>query len=397
MIKIALFPVLLLTLGFGQDYAPRTWTAKNGKTIEAAFEGFEGRSARLRSAERGELQVPVTSFGAEDQAWLKNVVAAQKAAAGLSDPEPGRAKAAQKALERLEEIGRVESDRAFLAWYERDFTPLVEAPPKLGKKKPDHKASTAFFALQKEALANAKAIDDSRKQRAKQFYQQLDTRFQAIVQGMLDFSELDQALEDINAFLERAIEMAPDAYLKIRGDAEDLKEQLQKLRDSARPEPPLYIANKKPSGASDAFHWWLAKEQEMAATNEKAEHGFGEGEIENAAILNHYRVLLGLEPLRFDNKLCLAARSHSEEMVELRYFSHSSPTAGRKTFIDRAKREGYAGASAENIASGADSGEKAFWMWFMSAGHHKGMIGDHKDIGVGQYGRHWTQVFGRGR
>jgi len=394
---LSLFLILVFaSLSSAQEYASRSWTAKNGKTIDATFTGFEGKLALLQSTERGQIKVPVTSFGADDQAWLKKVVAAQKEAAGLTTPELGRARAAQKALERLDEIGRVETDRAFMNWYQRDFEPFAENPPALGKNKPDLKAATAFFKLQKEALANAKAINDARKGEAKIFYDQLEQQYQSILDGMVDTSELDTALKNLADFLERAIEMAPDAYLRLRPKAEALQEKLTELRDTGRPEPLSYVASKRPSFASDAFHWWYTKEHNLRAKHAASEHGFGEGEIENADLVNHYRVLLGLEPLHFNKALCLAARGHSQEMVELEYFSHSSPTAGRKTFIDRAKREGYNGPSAENIASGAGSGEKAFWMWFMSPGHHKGMIADHKDIGVGRYGNHWTQVFGRG-
>jgi uncharacterized protein YkwD len=117
-------------------------------------------------------------------------------------------------------------------------------------------------------------------------------------------------------------------------------------------------------------------------------------EIKNLQAVNAYREAIGLMPYEADPRLVQAARRHSKEMVDLKYFSHESPTESEKDFGTRAKNAGYKGAAGENIAYGAGTGEKTFWMWFDSPGHHKNMAGGSNALGVGRWGSHYTQVFG---
>ena len=108
---------------------------------------------------------------------------------------------------------------------------------------------------------------------------------------------------------------------------------------------------------------------------------------------NQYRVLLGKMPLRLDPKLCDAAREHSKDMKQHKFFSHTSPLPGKRTPSDRARKHGTS-ASGENIYVGSGDAEKAFWAWFMSIGHHRNMAGGYGSIGVGNHDRHWTEMFG---
>ena len=111
--------------------------------------------------------------------------------------------------------------------------------------------------------------------------------------------------------------------------------------------------------------------------------------------LNLTRILLGLEPLLIDLQLTEAARDHSHDMRENNFFSHESPIPGKKTFTDRAARFG-AKASGENIAAGYATGPDVNLGWFHSPGHHKNMLNNHKTVGVGRDGKHWTELFGNG-
>lgn len=66
---------------------------------------------------------------------------------------------------------------------------------------------------------------------------------------------------------------------------------------------------------------------------------------------NSQRERLGLWPLKFDPKAQLAARRHSEEMVALTYFSHTSPVAKNRTAKMRLRQAGLSeGTVGENIA-----------------------------------------------
>jgi uncharacterized protein YkwD len=109
--------------------------------------------------------------------------------------------------------------------------------------------------------------------------------------------------------------------------------------------------------------------------------------------LNRMRVLLGLNALAADPKLCLASRDHSKDMAERGFFAHDSPVPGKKSPWDRARLAGTS-AGAENIAAGQATGEGANQAWFHSPGHHKNMFAGHRRVGLGNHGQHWTQMFG---
>ena len=66
--------------------------------------------------------------------------------------------------------------------------------------------------------------------------------------------------------------------------------------------------------------------------------------------LNSERSRKGARALKFRPELERAAQTHSEEMLQLGYFDHVSPTPGRTEYWDRIIREGYdPTASAENL------------------------------------------------
>lgn len=117
------------------------------------------------------------------------------------------------------------------------------------------------------------------------------------------------------------------------------------------------------------------------------------GEYQQAWVTNLYRILMGKAPLKVNPKLCLAARGHSQDMVEKDFFDHMSPIPGKRTPSDRARLAG-ASAGGENIHMGSETAEGAFWSWFLSLGHHKNMLNDYAEIGVGNFNKHWTQMFG---
>ena len=111
--------------------------------------------------------------------------------------------------------------------------------------------------------------------------------------------------------------------------------------------------------------------------------------------LNRMRLLLGLSALAIDLQLCEAARGHSRDMVEKKFFAHESPVPGKATPWDRARKAGTT-ASGENIAAGTSTGAGANRMWFHSPGHFKNMFGaGHRRVGLGNHDEHWTQMFGR--
>ncbi len=120
-----------------------------------------------------------------------------------------------------------------------------------------------------------------------------------------------------------------------------------------------------------------------------------EGERRGVEELNQMRLLVGLDALVLDPKLCEASRGHSEDMANLNFFSHTSPVRGKESFGKRAALCGT-NSSGENIYMGSTKPSSANRGWFRSPGHHKNMFSPgHKRVGLGNYGSHWTQMFGR--
>ncbi len=115
-----------------------------------------------------------------------------------------------------------------------------------------------------------------------------------------------------------------------------------------------------------------------------------------ATLLNLERGMVGLNPLRLEEKLSDATRGHSEDMARLGFFAHESPVEGKKTPWDRARLAGFNGnANGENIFMGSASFDGAYQAWFGSDGHRFIMFGSGCNVlGVGIAGVHWTMNTG---
>jgi uncharacterized protein YkwD len=110
--------------------------------------------------------------------------------------------------------------------------------------------------------------------------------------------------------------------------------------------------------------------------------------------VNAVRIVCGLRPLLYDEKLCRAAIEHSIDMETHNYFSHESPDSEKKTPWDRAKLAGTT-STGENIFKGANDAHGAVKGWFLSPGHHKNMMSESaRREGLGRAGSIWTLMFG---
>ena len=158
---------------------------------------------------------------------------------------------------------------------------------------------------------------------------------------------------------------------------EDPKIELGMQSDGPKLPDPLRI----PAGA-----------RRILGENEKVLRKLPKPEAEGIRQVNHWRIYAGLQPLMVDAKLCDAARDHCKDMARVGFFAHESPVEGKRTPGDRAKRFGTR-ASGENIAINR-SVAAANRSWFLSPGHHRNMFrASYTTIGVGQHGRHFTQMF----
>lgn len=107
-----------------------------------------------------------------------------------------------------------------------------------------------------------------------------------------------------------------------------------------------------------------------------------------------------LRAVRIDDRLVASARAHSRDMATRGFFAHEAPAnpatgdAASSPF-ERMQKAGYMGAGmSENIA-GAGGPMDAHLMWLRSSGHHRNIVSDWADMGVGFAGP-WTQNFGVG-
>jgi uncharacterized protein YkwD len=127
------------------------------------------------------------------------------------------------------------------------------------------------------------------------------------------------------------------------------------------------------------------------------------GEARVIQLVNQERVIEGLPPLHYSDRLYDSARNHSLDMAAAHYCSHDSRN-GRK-FFERIFASGYPiSRCGENIAHGFSSPEEVFEGWMNSPGHRVNiMSAEFTEIGVGYAcddstrREYWTQDFGAGR
>ena len=120
-------------------------------------------------------------------------------------------------------------------------------------------------------------------------------------------------------------------------------------------------------------------------------------EFENEVIrlVNEQRVQNGLKPLTANWELSRVARFKSQDMVDNRYFSHTSPTYGSPFQMIRAFGLSFRTAG-ENIAYGQRTPQSVVKAWMNSSGHRANILNaSYTQIGVGYVaqGHYWTQMF----
>ena len=103
----------------------------------------------------------------------------------------------------------------------------------------------------------------------------------------------------------------------------------------------------------------------------------------------------GLSALTINWELSRVARYKSQDMHDLGYFSHTSPTYGSP--FDMMKSFGISyRAAGENIAKGQTTPAAVVNAWWNSEGHRQNMLNaSFTQIGVGYVadGKYWTQMF----
>ncbi|HEY0816246.1 MAG TPA: CAP domain-containing protein [Pseudonocardia sp.] len=130
-----------------------------------------------------------------------------------------------------------------------------------------------------------------------------------------------------------------------------------------------------------------------AARKPPAARGGPEQDV--VARTNAERMRAGCPALRLDPRLTRAARAHSADMVDRRYFEHTSPDG--TTPDERAAAAGYPELGGENIAYGQRSAAAVMYAWMHSPEHRSNILDcEYTTVGVGldSRGMYWTQDFG---
>lgn len=118
-------------------------------------------------------------------------------------------------------------------------------------------------------------------------------------------------------------------------------------------------------------------------------------EQEVVRLVNEQRAQHGLKPLTENWELSRVARYKSQDMVDNRYFSHTSPTYGSPFQMIRAFGLSFRTAG-ENIAYGQRTPQAVVSAWMNSSGHRANILNaSYTQIGVGYVagGNYWTQMF----
>jgi len=118
-------------------------------------------------------------------------------------------------------------------------------------------------------------------------------------------------------------------------------------------------------------------------------------ENEVIRLVNEIRTERGLKPLTANWELSRVARYKSQDMVDNRYFSHTSPTYGTPFQMIRAFGLSFRTAG-ENIAYGQRTPQAVVNAWMNSSGHRANILNaSYTQIGVGYVanGNYWTQMF----
>lgn len=118
-------------------------------------------------------------------------------------------------------------------------------------------------------------------------------------------------------------------------------------------------------------------------------------EKEVIRLVNEIRVENGLSALTENWELSRVARYKSQDMHDLGYFSHTSPTYGSPFEMMKAFGLTYRTAG-ENIAMGYATPQAVVNAWMNSAGHRANILNaSYTQIGVGYVadGNYWTQQF----
>ncbi len=240
-----------------------------------------------------------------------------------------------------------------------------------------------FYPYKPPAVSGAKASE----------YHKVQSEVDDLVRAVRDVYEQKGGEKKVPGSLRVAIERVDWLVSMLEEFAEPIDGALDRIAwvRTLPKEGPLHLRN---------FCWTKAERERLDEVerirgfNSRKGEELSTGERSQVEITNGYRELLGRAPLAVNLKLVEATRGHADEMARLGYFSHFSPTPGRRTPYERMKLAGYERGIAENIAN-HPSASSAHHGWTHSSGHHRNLLmASHSEFAVGNVSKYWVQNFG---
>jgi len=186
-----------------------------------------------------------------------------------------------------------------------------------------------------------------------------------------------------NVYAASTTEVYPEEEIAIQTDAptmltsNQLLELIAQAPDISETRSGTVLANRR-----------ITETELTAWTEEYWELGINAFELEVIRLINIERENHNLNPLAISPTLMAAARFHSQEMADLRFFNHRSPHHGRGS--NRAEMFGHENIQEhvwgvrENIAGSTRSPQEVVTAWMNSPSHRTAILGDeYLTIGVG--------------
>jgi uncharacterized protein YkwD len=159
--------------------------------------------------------------------------------------------------------------------------------------------------------------------------------------------------------------------------AEELQELAETAPDFTETRSAVTLADRRITEAE--LTAWIAEYWEL---------GINAFELEVVRLINIERENHGLHPLAISPTLMMTARFHSQQMADLRFFSHRSEHHGRGTY--RAAMFGHENIQDhffgvhENIAGSTRSPQAVVQAWMNSNGHRAAILqAEFLTIGIG--------------
>ena len=116
----------------------------------------------------------------------------------------------------------------------------------------------------------------------------------------------------------------------------------------------------------------------VSSTTKIVDYTYNASEIETMALINEYRVSIGLNALKDINYISVKAEEHNNDMIAVNTISHDGFVARSEDIMK------VLGATkvGENVAYNYSTSQAAFNAWLNSPGHRENIEGDFTNFGM---------------